>query len=113
MDAIRVSAHPLHKFYFAAGPPPLSLRPAQAVLRPPFLSLRHRQRRWVVQPPYILDLNAELTQVLFDGTTAYIFGLDLVSHQTGINEEYPLRDALGSIRQVTDPGSILFVSIIF
>jgi hypothetical protein len=48
-----------------------------------------------------------LTVVLFDGTTAYVYGLDLVSQQTGIYEEYPLRDAFGSIRQVTDQSSAI------
>jgi RHS repeat-associated protein len=60
-----------------------------------------------VQTPYILDLNAGLTQVLNDGTTAYVYGLDLVSQQTGIYEEYPLRDALGSVRQMTDQSSAI------
>jgi RHS repeat-associated protein len=60
-----------------------------------------------VQTPYILDLNAGLTQVLNDGMTAYVYGLDLVSQQTGIYEEYPLRDALGSVRQVTDQSSAI------
>ncbi|MHC1781850.1 MAG: RHS repeat domain-containing protein [Anaerolineaceae bacterium] len=60
-----------------------------------------------VQTPYILDLNAGLTQVLNDGTSAYVYGLDLVSQQTGINEEYPLRDALGSVRQMTDQSSAI------
>jgi RHS repeat-associated protein len=60
-----------------------------------------------VQTPYLLDLNAGLTQVLNDGTRAYVYGLDLVSQQTGINEEYPLRDELGSVRQVTDQSSAI------
>ncbi|MHC1781852.1 MAG: RHS repeat domain-containing protein [Anaerolineaceae bacterium] len=60
-----------------------------------------------VQTPYILDLNAGLTQVLNDGTTSYVYGLDLVSQQTGIYEEYPLRDALGSVRQMTDQSSAI------
>jgi hypothetical protein len=59
------------------------------------------------QTPYILDLNAGLTQVLNDGTRSYVYGLDLISQQTGINEEYPLRDALGSIRQMTDQSSAI------
>jgi RHS repeat-associated protein len=33
--------------------------------------------------------------------------LDLISQQTGINEEYPLRDALGSVRQMTDQSSAI------
>ncbi len=60
-----------------------------------------------MQTPYILDLNAGLKQVLNDGTLAYVYGLDLVSQQTGIYEEYPLRDTLGSVRQVTDQSSAI------
>ncbi len=46
-----------------------------------------------------------MTQVLSDGEHEYVYGLDLLSQSDGIYEDYPLRDALGSVRQVTDPSS--------
>jgi YD repeat-containing protein len=50
-----------------------------------------------VQTPYILDLNAGLTQVLNDGTTAYVYGLKLVSQSDGIYDDFPLQDGLGPV----------------
>lgn len=56
---------------------------------------------------YVLDLNAGLTQVLHDGESSYVYGYDLVSLQTGPLEQYPLRDALGSVRQLTEQSSAI------
>lgn len=50
---------------------------------------------------YTLDLNAGLTQVLSDGTNNYTYGLGRIS-QTGVDTEYFLGDALGSVRQLTN-----------
>ena len=50
---------------------------------------------------YTLDLNAELTQVLSDGTNTYTYGLGRIS-QTNTNTEYFLGDALGSVRQLVN-----------
>jgi RHS repeat-associated protein len=51
---------------------------------------------------YALDLNAGLTQVLDDGSNTYTYGLGRIS-QTDTTTEYFLGDALGSVRQLTDP----------
>ena len=50
---------------------------------------------------YTLDLNAGLTQVLNDGTNAYIYGLGRIA-QVNATTEYFLGDALGSVRQLTN-----------
>jgi RHS repeat-associated protein len=55
-----------------------------------------------------LDLNTGLTQVLYDGTTTYTYGLGRIA-QTDTTTEYFLSDALGSVRQMTDQaGAITF-----
>ncbi len=51
---------------------------------------------------YTLDLNSGLTQVLSDDTTTYTYGLGRIS-QTNTTTEYFLGDALGSVRQLTNP----------
>ena len=53
---------------------------------------------------YTLDLNAGLTQVLADQTNTYLYGNGRVA-QVGSTTEYFLGDALGSVRQLTDPAS--------
>lgn len=53
---------------------------------------------------YTLDLNSGLTQVLTDGENTYTYGLGRISQeQSGNGPEYFLADALGSVRQLTDP----------
>jgi RHS repeat-associated protein len=57
---------------------------------------------------YTLDLNTGLTQVLYDGTNTYTYGLGRIA-QTDTTTEYFLGDALGSVRQMTDQaGAITF-----
>ena len=57
---------------------------------------------------YTLDLNAGLTQVLNDGTNAYVYGLGRIA-QVNTTTEYFMGDALGSVRQLTNPsGSITY-----
>jgi RHS repeat-associated protein len=52
---------------------------------------------------YTLDLNTGLTQVLRDGTNTYLYGLGCLAERAdGVNEFY-LGDALGSVRQLTNP----------
>jgi len=51
---------------------------------------------------YTLDLNAGLTQVLSDGTNAYLYGLGRLSENEGGVNEYYLGDALGSVRQLAN-----------
>ena len=50
---------------------------------------------------YTLDLNAGLTQVLNDGTNAYVYGLGRIA-QVNATTEYFLGDALGSVRQMVN-----------
>jgi len=50
---------------------------------------------------YTLDLNTGLTQVLNDGTNAYVYGLGRIA-QVNTTTEYFLGDALGSVRQLTN-----------
>ncbi len=51
---------------------------------------------------FVMDLNAGSTQVLSDGTNAYTYGLKRISQVGTGDTEYFLRDALGSVRQLTD-----------
>ena len=51
---------------------------------------------------YTLDLNAGLTQVLDDGTSAYVYGVGRIA-QVNTTAVYFLGDALGSVRQLTNP----------
>jgi RHS repeat-associated protein len=50
---------------------------------------------------YTLDLNTGLTQVLDDGTSAYVYGLGRIA-QVNTGTEYFLGDALGSVRQLVN-----------
>ena len=51
---------------------------------------------------YSLDLAAGLTQVLGDGSRNYTYGLGRIGGEQGGAWQYPLSDALGSVRQLTD-----------
>jgi len=51
---------------------------------------------------YTLDLNAGLTQVLSDGANSYLYGLGRIAEYES-DWAYYLPDALGSVRQITDP----------
>jgi RHS repeat-associated protein len=55
-----------------------------------------------VTTSYVLDLNAGLTQVLSDGTNAYLYGLNRIGEQQPGGFVYHLPDALGSVRQLTN-----------
>jgi RHS repeat-associated protein len=61
---------------------------------------------------YTLDLNSGLTQVLWDGTHFYTYGLGRVSQLElgGNTPEYFLTDALGSVRQLTHESSSIVAS---
>ena len=52
---------------------------------------------------YSLDLNSGLTQALSDGTNTYTYGLNLLSQNNVNSTGYFLTDALGSVRQISDP----------
>lgn len=51
---------------------------------------------------YTLDLNAILTQVLDDGTNAYLYGIGRIGEEHLNGWAYQVADALGSVRQLTD-----------
>jgi len=53
---------------------------------------------------YALDLNTGLTQVLSDGTSAYLYGVGRIGEEQPGGWKYHLGDALGSVRQLLDAG---------
>jgi YD repeat-containing protein len=55
---------------------------------------------------FTLDLNAPLTQVLSDGPNTYLYGAGRIGESNGMGWEYYFTDALGSVRQLTDKGSL-------
>ena len=58
---------------------------------------------------FTMDLNTGLTQALSDGTYTYTYGLGRIA-QYDTTAEYFLGDALGSVRQLTDPNGNLTLS---
>jgi RHS repeat-associated protein len=52
---------------------------------------------------YALDLNTGLTQVLTDGSNTYLYGYTRIAQVRNDAAGYFLGDALGSVRQITDP----------
>jgi RHS repeat-associated protein len=59
---------------------------------------------------YSLDIAADLTQVLGDGTNAYLYGLGPIGKDGAGGWQYSLQDALGSVRQLSDPSSSIILS---
>jgi RHS repeat-associated protein len=49
-----------------------------------------------------MDLNSGLSQVLDDGTSAYLYGAGRIAQVSATDTQYFLGDALGSVRQLTD-----------
>ena len=68
---------------------------------------RLRQIADGVTTDYTLDINAGLTQVLDDGTNKYLYGNQRISQIAETQTGYFLPDALGSMRQMTDPSADL------
>jgi RHS repeat-associated protein len=60
-----------------------------------------------VTTDYTLDINAGLTQVLDDGTNKYLYGNQRIAQIAETQTGYFLTDALGSMRQMTDPSADL------
>jgi RHS repeat-associated protein len=60
-----------------------------------------------VTTDYTLDINAGLTQVLQDNTNKYVYGNSRISQTAETQTGYFLPDALGSMRQMTDPSADL------
>jgi RHS repeat-associated protein len=56
-----------------------------------------------VPTDYTLDLSSGLTQVLSDGTNTYTYGLNRIAQTSSTATGYFMDDALGSVRQVSDP----------
>jgi RHS repeat-associated protein len=54
---------------------------------------------------YTLDLAAGLTQVLADGANTYLYGLTRIGEEQTGGWQYHLGDALGSVRQLTNPAA--------
>jgi RHS repeat-associated protein len=51
---------------------------------------------------FTMDLASGLTQVLDDGTHAYLYGAGRIAQVSATDTQYFLGDALGSVRQLTD-----------
>jgi RHS repeat-associated protein len=68
---------------------------------------RLRQIADGVTTDYTLDINAGLTQVLQDNTNKYVYGNTRISQIAETQTGYFLPDALGSMRQMTDPSADL------
>jgi RHS repeat-associated protein len=60
-----------------------------------------------VTTDYTLDINTGLTQVLQDNTNKYVYGNTRISQIAETQTGYFLPDALGSMRQMTDPSADL------
>ncbi|MBU1659866.1 MAG: hypothetical protein KKD28_00145 [Chloroflexi bacterium] len=56
---------------------------------------------------YTLDTAIGLTQVLFDGENAYLYGLGRIGEQGSGGWTYHHGDALGSVRQLTDESGVV------
>jgi hypothetical protein len=56
---------------------------------------------------YTLDLEVGPTQVLADGTNAYLYGIGRVGEEQPGGWQYHLGDALGSVRQLANAGAAL------
>ena len=68
---------------------------------------RLRQVADGVTTDYTLDINAGLTQVLQDGKQTYLYGNARIAQIAETQTGYFLPDALGSMRQMTDPSADL------
>jgi hypothetical protein len=55
-----------------------------------------------VPTTYTMDIVSGLSQVLDDGTNTYLYGNGRIAQQSGLDAEYFLGDALGSVRQLAD-----------
>jgi hypothetical protein len=57
-----------------------------------------------VPTTYSLGLHAGLTQLLSDGPSTYLYGNGRIADEKAVGCVYHLGDALGSVRQLADPG---------
>ena len=51
---------------------------------------------------YTQDLASPLSQILSDGTSTYLYGLDRLAAQSGSTKTWYIGDALGSVRMTLD-----------
>lgn len=59
---------------------------------------------------YLLDTAGGLSQVLVDGTNAYLYGLERISQSDANSKEYYLGDTLGSVRQLVNTNGTVVMS---
>jgi hypothetical protein len=59
---------------------------------------------------YTLHLAAGLTEVWSDGANAYLYGSGRIGEEQAAGWVYHLGDALGSVRQLADPGGAVVLS---
>jgi RHS repeat-associated protein len=71
---------------------------------------RVQQRVDGVTSTYTLDLNTGLTQVLSDGTYAYLYGLGRIGEEQFSGWAYHLPDALGSVRQLANGAGVAILA---
>jgi RHS repeat-associated protein len=71
---------------------------------------RVSQTAGITTTTYTLDLAAGLTQVLADGTDAYLYGDGRIAQYSEAGPEYFLGDALGSVRQLVDANGELLLA---
>ena len=65
-----------------------------------------------VKTEYLVDKNLPYAQVLEESvndalTASYVYGLDLISQERGVNDSYYLVDGLGSTRGLTDASGVV------
>jgi RHS repeat-associated protein len=68
---------------------------------------RVRQRIGGTPTTYALDLAAGLTQVLSDGSSAYLYGVSRIGEEQSGGWMYHMVDALGSVRQLVDGSGVV------
>lgn len=66
------------------------------------LGERLRQTVGTTTTNYVTDSSSGLSQVLSDGTTTYLYGLERISQTNAGGKDYFLSDALGSVRQLAN-----------
>jgi RHS repeat-associated protein len=59
---------------------------------------------------YSLDLNSGLTQVFSDESNTYLYGLGRIGELQAGGWQFHLADALGSVRQIPNPGAVVDLS---
>jgi len=71
------------------------------------LGNRYQSTAYGQTTTYALDLAGGLSQVLFDGTNTYLYGLDRLAQQSTSGTGYFLPDGLGSLRQLANASGMV------